>query len=252
MALKVLEFARHCNAGVVTLDVVDAVMSRDADTEQGKANPVTVRRFIRRRAEAEGVRVIFSREERYWAIREQLYYMGGDQVDDLADSIAEGGDSDPRGWDRELVDAFSVHRAGRGLPPARLWDCKPVSIRLWATPRTGGEERWPTAAEREQERANQTVADRARAVLLSKGHGEAGAGRAGFRFEVSAAGIVLYAVDARGFSWPNLLQSYAEILERRGWTARRDISVRGTFMRLASPAEEAPVAGAAAVRPVHG
>ncbi|MFB8023576.1 hypothetical protein ACFC36_33940 [Streptomyces rubiginosohelvolus] len=133
MAQQVLIFARLHNDKVVTIDEVEAVMSRDADTEQGKANPTTVRRIIRERAEIEGVRVIFTREERYWAIREQLYDMTPDQVAALADSIAEGGDDDPRGWDKELVDAISAHRGNRPVP-ARLYGCTPVSIRLWKDP----------------------------------------------------------------------------------------------------------------------
>ncbi|MET8717421.1 hypothetical protein ABZV52_30095 [Streptomyces sp. NPDC004735] len=133
MALQVLIFARLHNAGVVTVDLVDAVMSRDAGTEQGKANPVTVRRIIRKRAAAEGVRVIFTSEERYWAIREQLHCMAPADVDALRDSIADGGEEDPRAWDTVLIDALSAYKSGRVIP-ARLWDCKPVSVRLWREP----------------------------------------------------------------------------------------------------------------------
>ncbi|MFB7403437.1 hypothetical protein ACFCZR_24995 [Streptomyces rubiginosohelvolus] len=133
MAQQVLIFARLHNDKVVTVDVLEAVMSRDADTEQGKAKPTTVRRIIRERAEIEGVRVIFTRDERYWAIREQLHHMTHDQVAALADSIAEGGDDDPRGWDKELVDAIGAHQGNRPVP-ARLYGCTPVSIRLWKDP----------------------------------------------------------------------------------------------------------------------
>ncbi|MFD4795073.1 hypothetical protein [Streptomyces anulatus] len=133
MAQQVLIFARLHNDKVVTVDLVEAVMSRDADTEQGKANPTTVRRIIRERAEIELVRVIFTREERYWAIREQLHHMTPDQVATLADSIADGGDDDPRAWDKQLVDAISAHQGNRPTP-ARLYGCTPVPIRLWKDP----------------------------------------------------------------------------------------------------------------------
>ncbi|MCX5182583.1 hypothetical protein [Streptomyces sp. NBC_00268] len=134
MALQVFISAREHNGRVVTHDMVDAVMSRDADTEQGKANVATVRRIIRRKAEAEGVRVIFTAEERYWAIREQLHHMSADAVHALRDDITNGGDSDPRGWDAQLTDAISARLSNRPTP-ARLWGCTPVSIRLWRQPR---------------------------------------------------------------------------------------------------------------------
>ncbi|MCQ1581232.1 hypothetical protein [Streptomyces parvus] len=133
MAQRVLISARLHNDKVVTVDLVDAVMSRDANTEQGKANKTTVRRIIRQRAEIERVRVILTRDERYWAIREQLHHMTPDQVAALADSITEGGDDDPRAWDKELVDAIGAYRSNRPTP-ARLYGCTPVSIRLWKDP----------------------------------------------------------------------------------------------------------------------
>lgn len=140
MALQVLISARLHNARVVTHDLVDAVMSRDANKECGKANKATVRRIIRKQAASEGVRVIFTDDERYWAIRERLYHMAPADVSALVDSIAEGGDDDPCGWDRVLIGAISNHRSNRPSP-RRLWGCKPVSIRLWREPRTAAEER---------------------------------------------------------------------------------------------------------------
>ncbi|MFF4902335.1 hypothetical protein [Streptomyces sp. NPDC001068] len=131
MALQVFISARLDNGRVVTHDLVDAVMSRDADKEQGKANKETVRRIIRRDAESERVRVIFTRDERYWAIREQLHHMSDDQVHALRDEIVEGGDRDPRGWDKELTDAISARLSNR-LSPMRLRGVEPVSIRLWS------------------------------------------------------------------------------------------------------------------------
>lgn len=133
MALQVLISARLHNDRVVTHDLVDAVMSRDADTEQGEANKATVRRIIRKRAASEDVRVIFTDDERYWAIRERLYHMAPAEVSALVDSIADGGDDDPRGWDSVLIDAISNHRSNR-LSPRRLWNCKPV---LFLTGGTG-------------------------------------------------------------------------------------------------------------------
>ncbi|MCD9904257.1 hypothetical protein LUR56_37935 [Streptomyces sp. MT29] len=133
MAQQIIGFARLHNHGVVTNVLVEELMSRDADTERGKAHPVTVRRIIRQQAVRESVRVIFTRDERYWAIREQLHRKSPAEIDALADSIAGGGDRDPRGWDRELVDAISAYRSNRPTP-ARLYGCKPVAIRLWRTP----------------------------------------------------------------------------------------------------------------------
>ncbi|GAA3312085.1 hypothetical protein GCM10020295_82950 [Streptomyces cinereospinus] len=134
MALQVFIAAHLHNGRVVTHDLVDAVMSRDAGTEQGQANKEMVRRIIRKRAELERVRVIFTEDERYWAIREQLHHMSTDEVHALRDEITEGGDRDPRGWDKALTNAISVRLSNRPTP-ARLYGCKPVSVHLWSTPR---------------------------------------------------------------------------------------------------------------------
>ncbi|MEU3708367.1 hypothetical protein AB0E82_39525 [Streptomyces anulatus] len=133
MAAQVLNWARLHNHRVVTVDVVDAVMSRDKDTEQGKANVATVRRIIRKRAASERVRVILTSQERYWAIRERLQQMTHADVIALADSISDGGDDDPRGWDRELTDAITAYRSNRPAP-TRVRGCKPVAVPLWQDP----------------------------------------------------------------------------------------------------------------------
>ncbi|MFJ1552784.1 hypothetical protein [Streptomyces mirabilis] len=133
MALQIFIAAR-ANHDVITHDLVDAVMSRDADKEQGKANKEMVRRIIRKKAASERVRVIFTEDERYWAVREQLHAMTDAEVHALRDSIADGGDDDPRGWDKTLINAVSVRLSNR-LAPARLYGCSPVSIRLWREPR---------------------------------------------------------------------------------------------------------------------
>ncbi|MFM9698854.1 hypothetical protein [Streptomyces europaeiscabiei] len=145
MALQVLIFARLHNGRVVTYDVVDAVMSRDYATEQGQANKEMVRRIIRKCAVSEGVRVIFTEDERYWAIREQLHRMSTDKVRALRDEIAEGGDDDPRGWDKALNNAISVRLSAR-QQTRRLYNCTPVSVRLWREPRPVAEEH-PAPAE---------------------------------------------------------------------------------------------------------
>ncbi len=133
MALQIFIAAR-ANHDVITHDLVDAVMSRDADKEQGKANKEMVRRIIRKRAASERVRVIFTEDERYWAIREQLHGMTDAEVRALCESIADGGEDDPRGWDEALINAISVRLSNRPTP-ARLYGCSPVSIRLWREPR---------------------------------------------------------------------------------------------------------------------
>ena len=133
MALQIIIAARLHNSRVVTDDLVDVIMSRDADTEQGKANKATVRRLIRAQADSEGVRVIFTRDEQYWAIREQLHHMSTNEVRALRDEIAGGGVAAP-GWDRQLVDAISA-RLSKRPAPRRLDTAKPVSIRLWRDPR---------------------------------------------------------------------------------------------------------------------
>ncbi|MEE1764467.1 hypothetical protein [Streptomyces sp. SP18BB07] len=134
MALQVLISARLHNGRVVTHDLVDAVMSRDYATEQGKANKEMVRRIIRKRAASEFVRVIFTEDERYWAIREQLHRMRTDEVRALRDEIAGWGDDDPRSWDQTLNNAISVRLSAR-QQTRRLQNCEPVSIRLWREPR---------------------------------------------------------------------------------------------------------------------
>lgn len=133
MARHVVAAAQRDNGRVVTRGLVDDVMSRYADQEQGKANKEAVRRILRRQAASEGVRVIFTDDERYWAIREQLHHMSGDEVHALRDSIADGGDYDPRANDGVLIDAISVRLSNR-LSPGRLHGAEPVSIRLWHEP----------------------------------------------------------------------------------------------------------------------
>jgi hypothetical protein len=133
MARLVITAAQQDNACVVTSSLVDTVMKKHASTEAGQANAVSVRRLVRTRAAAAGVRVILTEEERYWAIREQLHHMNGDQVHALRDSIADGGESDPRGHDKVLVDAISVRLSNR-VSPDRLNGVEPVSVRLWEEP----------------------------------------------------------------------------------------------------------------------
>lgn len=133
MARLVIAAAQQTNACVVTSTVIHAVLKLHAGTECVTAKPQTVSRLIRSRAAAEGVRVILSSGERYWAIREQLHSMSGDQVQALRDSIADGGDLDPRGNDQELVDAISVRLSNR-LSPRRLDGVEPVSVSLWHEP----------------------------------------------------------------------------------------------------------------------
>ncbi|MFF0698391.1 hypothetical protein ACFYU4_37875 [Streptomyces tendae] len=146
MALQIFIAAHLHNGRVITHDLVDAVMSRDAGTEQGAANKEQVRRIIRKRAELERVRVIFTEDERYWAIREQLHHMSTDEVHALRDEITEGGDRDPRGWDKALTNAVSVRLSNRPTP-ARLYGCKPVSVRLWREPRPESAPAVPAAAD---------------------------------------------------------------------------------------------------------
>ncbi|MFE9993462.1 hypothetical protein [Streptomyces avermitilis] len=146
MALQVFIVATRDNGRAVNHDLVDAVMSRDANKECGKANVATVRRIIRKRAESERVRVIFTEDERYWAIREQLHHMSADEVHALRDDITDGGDNDPRAWDKALINAISVRLSNRPTP-SRLWGCTPVSIRMWRMPRPVVEERPAPAKE---------------------------------------------------------------------------------------------------------
>jgi hypothetical protein len=146
MARLVIAAAQQDNACVVTGGLVDTVMKLHADTEQGKANRASVRRLIRARAAAEGVRVILTDDERYWAIREQLHHMGGDEVHALRDSISDGGDRDPRGHDRVLIEAISVRMSNR-LSPRRLDGVEPVSVSLWHEPEPDAVGSLPECAE---------------------------------------------------------------------------------------------------------
>ncbi|MEU9495781.1 hypothetical protein AB0D73_28890 [Streptomyces sp. NPDC048215] len=131
MAQQIFGWARLHTGKTVTARLVDELMSRDRDTEQGKANRATVCRILRAQAEAEGIRVILTEKDRYWAIREQLHHMAPADVAALRDSISDGGDRDPRGSDQSLIDAITARESNRPVP-ARLWDCKPVTVRLWA------------------------------------------------------------------------------------------------------------------------
>ncbi|MGX1267999.1 hypothetical protein [Streptomyces phaeoluteigriseus] len=146
MARLVIAAAQQDNGCVVTSGLVDTVTKMHAGTEHGKANPASVRRLIRARTAAEGVRVVLTDDERYWAIREQLHHMGGDQVHALRDSIADGGDYDPRANDAVLIDAISVRLSNR-FPPRRLDGVEPVSISLWHEPEPDGVGSLPEYAE---------------------------------------------------------------------------------------------------------
>ncbi|MGX1907698.1 hypothetical protein ACWIID_02360 [Streptomyces phaeochromogenes] len=194
MALQVLISARLYNDRVVTHDLVDAVMSRDADTEQGKANKETVRRIIRARAASEFVRVIFTEVERYWAIREQLHHMDGDAVHALRDSISDGGDADPRGDDRALIDSISVRLSNR-LAPARLDGCTPVSVRLWREPRPK-EQQHDRAADDTERSAAELLGDGERWVKHFRVFGEQPQVESVDR--ASALGAIVW---ARGEDW---------------------------------------------------
>ncbi|MFJ4880122.1 hypothetical protein ACIP93_33610 [Streptomyces sp. NPDC088745] len=146
MARLVIAAAQQDNACVVTSDLVDTVMKSFADTEHGKANTATVRRLIRAYAAGTDVRVILTDDERYWAIREQLHHMGGDEVQALCDSIADGGDDDPRAYDLVLIGALSM-RLSKRFPPRRLDEVEPVSIGLWSEPCPPAVEEQPAPAE---------------------------------------------------------------------------------------------------------
>lgn len=146
MARLVVAAAQQDNGCVVTSGLVNTVMKLHADTEQGKANKASVRQLIRAQAASAGVRVILTDDERYWAIREQLHHMDDDEVHALRDSIADGGDLDPRGNDGVLIDAISVRLSNR-LSPRRLDGAEPVSIRLWHEPEPDGVGSLPEYAE---------------------------------------------------------------------------------------------------------
>lgn len=158
MALQIFIAATLHNGRVVTHDLVDAVMSRDAGTEQGQANKEQVRRIIRKRAELERVRVIFTEDERYWAIREQLHHMSTTDVHALRDEISDGGDDDPRGWDKTLINAISVRLSNR-VSPRRLDGCKPVSVCLWRTPRPESAPAAPAAPAAADDRKHVRIVD---------------------------------------------------------------------------------------------
>ncbi|MFJ9379363.1 hypothetical protein [Streptomyces sp. NPDC101455] len=130
MARLVVTAAHQDNGCVVTGGLVDDVMKLHAGSEQGKANKTSVGRFIRKLAASGGVRVVLTDRERYWAIREQLHHMDGDEVHVLRDSIADGGDLDPRANDSVLIDAISERLSNRPSP-RRLDGAEPVLIRLW-------------------------------------------------------------------------------------------------------------------------
>ncbi|MFD4247302.1 hypothetical protein ACFWP3_37800 [Streptomyces sp. NPDC058525] len=130
VARRVLATAREQNGNVVTQDLVDTTLSQLAGQKLGAANTKTVCRLIRQQASGTDTRIILTASERYWAIREQLYHMSPADVLALADSIADRGDRDPRGWDSELVKALATCQSGRRAPN-RLRSCQPVSIRLW-------------------------------------------------------------------------------------------------------------------------
>ncbi|MEU8672683.1 hypothetical protein AB0C71_37970 [Streptomyces anulatus] len=225
MAGQVLIWARQHHHRVVTVDVVDAVMSRDKDTEQGEANPVTVRRIIRKRAASELVRVILTRDERYWAIRERLHQMTHADVIALADSISDGGDDDPRGWDKELCDAIAAYRSNRPTP-TRVRGCKPVAVPLWKDPAPAP--------------AVLAIEEHARTLLVGEGLKEAAEGQAGFRFRTDYRAVCVRGILPEGTDWPLFTEEIRLRLERCGWSTE---SADGFGVKVSPPAvEEEPPA----------
>lgn len=128
-ALQVIVWARK-NDQPITRDMVDRILSRDADTSWGDANVRTVRQMARKLATLSTDVVALTDREEYWLHRARFARMNRDELDALGDEIAD--EKDPRGNDKNFVNALSVARkfyAPTYIPGPRVhWKTTPAAF----------------------------------------------------------------------------------------------------------------------------
>lgn len=108
-AREVVVWARRHGNEPITRDMIDAILSRDADMPWADAHVRTVRMWVRRIAILSADVVALTDREEVAAHRARFARMSRDEVWALADQIAENED-DPRGWDKNFVHALAEAR----------------------------------------------------------------------------------------------------------------------------------------------
>jgi hypothetical protein len=108
-AREVVVWARQNGNKPITREMIDAILSRDKDMWWGDAHVRTVRMWVRKTAILSTDIVALTDREEYWVHRRRFAGMDGAQLDALGDEIADN-PSDPRGWDKNFVNALSAAR----------------------------------------------------------------------------------------------------------------------------------------------
>ncbi|MFI6444674.1 hypothetical protein [Kitasatospora sp. NPDC050543] len=112
-ALQAVVAAREAGRAI-TREFVDVILSRDAGTVWGDANVRTVRMWVRKLAILSTDVVALTDREEYWTYRARFYNMTGDELATLGEQIYED-QTDPRGWNKNFVNALSNARSFRGM-----------------------------------------------------------------------------------------------------------------------------------------
>lgn len=104
-ARQVIVWGRD-NDKPITRYLIDQILSRDAHTLWGDANVRTVRMRVRKLAVLQSDRVALTDREEVTMHKDRLWKMTLQELWDLRDEIAED-ENDPRGWDKNFVNALS-------------------------------------------------------------------------------------------------------------------------------------------------
>ena len=105
-AREVVVWSRQNGNKPITREMVDAILSRDADMWWGDANVRTVRMWVRKIAILSSDVVALTDREEVEMHRARFAQMSRDELAALSDEIYENQD-DPRGWDKNFVKAMS-------------------------------------------------------------------------------------------------------------------------------------------------
>lgn len=108
-ARQVVVWSRRNGNKPITRDMIDAILSRDADMPWGDANVRTVRAWVRKIAILSTDVVALTDREEIKLHRARFAQMHWDELSALADELYEN-DDDPRGWDKNFVHALSQAR----------------------------------------------------------------------------------------------------------------------------------------------
>lgn len=112
-ALQIVVAARETGRPI-TRDFIDVILTRDKDMPWADANIRTVRMWVRKLAILSTDVVALTDREEYWMHRARFYSMTPDELGAIGEQIYEDA-SDPRGWDKNFVNALSNARSRRGM-----------------------------------------------------------------------------------------------------------------------------------------